>query len=334
MGLSFNKGKGNMIVILSEENDQSTNDVIDWIAYYGKDYVRINPADAISEMCMNSNYECRFICRGKQIELNKVTAFWYRRGHLSVLTRRINDNEFLLAETLNKHLKSENAALRDFVLRSLTRRNSLGDYFNTDVDKLTLLMYAKKIGLDVPETIVTTSKQELRSFHEKHSSLITKSTGNVIMSIENGISAISYTKRITLTELESLEDSFSSSLFQEEIIKRYELRIFFIDDQFYPMAIFSQLDSQTTVDFRVYNRTKPNRTVPYKLPQEIEEKLYKLMQHFGFNTGSIDMIVTKENSFVFLEVNPVGQFDMVSAPCNYYLPKKIAERLCVNTPQY
>jgi hypothetical protein len=30
---------------------------------------------------------------------------------------------------------------------------------------------------------------------------------------------------------------------------------------------------------------------------------------------------------VFLEVNPTGQYGMVSDPCNYYLDKKIAEYL-------
>jgi hypothetical protein len=29
----------------------------------------------------------------------------------------------------------------------------------------------------------------------------------------------------------------------------------------------------------------------------------------------------------FLEVNPAGQFGMVSTPCNYYLEEKIAEVL-------
>jgi hypothetical protein len=30
---------------------------------------------------------------------------------------------------------------------------------------------------------------------------------------------------------------------------------------------------------------------------------------------------------VFLEINPVGQFGMVSHPCNYYLEKRIAQNL-------
>ena len=39
------------------------------------------------------------------------------------------------------------------------------------------------------------------------------------------------------------------------------------------------------------------------------------------------MIQSDKNELVFLEINPVGQFGMVSSPCNYYLEKKVASKL-------
>ena len=41
------------------------------------------------------------------------------------------------------------------------------------------------------------------------------------------------------------------------------------------MAIFSQLDEKTKYDFRNYNHGKPNRNIPYKLPEDIKEKVLK-----------------------------------------------------------
>ena len=93
------------------------------------------------------------------------------------------------------------------------------------------------------------------------------------------------------------------------------------------MAIFSQNDPQTQMDFRRYQFEKPNRYVPYKLPKVLEGQLSALMQALDLDTGSIDLIRASDGRFVFLEVNPVGQFGMVSVPCNYYLEKKVAERL-------
>ncbi|MFM2393606.1 MAG: grasp-with-spasm system ATP-grasp peptide maturase [Bacteroidota bacterium] len=48
------------------------------------------------------------------------------------------------------------------------------------------------------------------------------------------------------------------------------------------------------------------------------------MSYFKLDSGSIDFVLTKEGDFGFLEINPVGQFGMVSFPCNFHLEKKIA----------
>jgi glutathione synthase/RimK-type ligase-like ATP-grasp enzyme len=116
-------------------------------------------------------------------------------------------------------------------------------------------------------------------------------------------------------------------LLQEKLDKKYELRVFFLNEEFYAMAIFSQNASDTSVDFRNYKDKKQNRTVPYTLPYNIHVCLLKFVKETNLNTGSIDIVVTTDNRFVFLEVNPVGQFGMVSYPCNYHLEKKVATYL-------
>src|SRR5690606_41647080 len=66
---------------------------------------------------------------------------------------------------------------------------------------------------------------------------------------------------------------------------------------------------------------RSNRTVAFNLPSDIENKLTKLMNVLSLNFGSIDMIVSKNREYYFLEVNPVGQFGMVSFPCNYNIER-------------
>jgi D-alanine-D-alanine ligase-like ATP-grasp enzyme len=56
----------------------------------------------------------------------------------------------------------------------------------------------------------------------------------------------------------------------------------------------------------------------------IKIKLKKLMKELQLVSGSFDIIVTKTGEYIFLEVNPIGQFSQVSIPCNYYLEKRIA----------
>jgi glutathione synthase/RimK-type ligase-like ATP-grasp enzyme len=51
------------------------------------------------------------------------------------------------------------------------------------------------------------------------------------------------------------------------------------------------------------------------------------MTDLCLDTGSIDIVRTTDGRYVFLEVNPVGQFGMVSVPCNYNLELKVAKYL-------
>ena len=55
------------------------------------------------------------------------------------------------------------------------------------------------------------------------------------------------------------------------------------------------------------------------------------MDSLNYNMGSLDVIKTKEGKYVFLEINPYGQFGMTSVPCNYYLDEKIAKFLIDET---
>ena len=56
-------------------------------------------------------------------------------------------------------------------------------------------------------------------------------------------------------------------------------------------------------------------------------KLNKLYKKLDLNTGSTDFMVDKDGNYVFLEINPVGQFQMTSAPCNFNIEQKIANYL-------
>ena len=85
--------------------------------------------------------------------------------------------------------------------------------------------------------------------------------------------------------------------------------------------------NKTIIDFRNYDRTRPNRRIPYKLPEIIESQLVKLHKSIKLNCSSVDVLLSTDNEYFFLEINPVGQFGMVSFPCNYYLEKIIANEL-------
>lgn len=326
-----------MILIISEERDSSTNGVISWIDYFGYKWIRINPETDIQfiDLKFGNHDEVQFRIRKnntEQICSNNIKAVWYRRGEINLSNLNLKgiisadnteSNLKIKTEIISK-LRREKEKVMEFIYTILASKPSIGNFFTGEVNKLISLQIAKKVGLMIPDTLVSGNKSELIRFNDINGSLITKSISEVLyLKIESNFYC-NYTEAINEKFIDSLPSGFFPSLLQTKLEKSYELRIFYLHGICYTMAIFSQSDSQTEVDFRKYNDEKPNRTVPFSLPSAIEEKIAVFMKQMNLDTGSIDMIVTKNREYVFLEVNPVGQFGMVSGPCNYNLEKEIA----------
>jgi len=124
--------------------------------------------------------------------------------------------------------------------------------------------------------------------------------------------------------IDNLNESFFPSLFQKNINKDFEIRTVYLEGNFYSMAIFSQANEKTKIDFRYYNTKQPNRVSAFNLPKEIECKLNDLMKDLNLNFGSLDLIVDNKGDYYFLEINPVGQFGMTSTPNNFQIEKEVA----------
>src|SRR5699024_11613139 len=111
------------------------------------------------------------------------------------------------------------------------------------------------------------------------------------------------------------------------IEKQFEVRVFYLKGECFSKAIFSQNDQQTAEDYRNYNIEKPNRIIPFQLPVKIIKKTKKLMDEVGLDTGSLYFIVTKNNQYIFLEINPIGQFADFYYQCNCPLEKQVVKEL-------
>jgi ATP-GRASP peptide maturase of grasp-with-spasm system len=325
-----------MVLILSRQNDGSTTQVIQWLVSLKKQFVRI---DADNNRTKFVNYDIdnkKLIVSqdAKEFNLFDATTLWHRRAGFSPnnLKRdyKLFDKAVFLDEHDHKaHIESELDVLFDFFHYSLEKECRVLGNYKTDLNKLIVLSIAKECGMKIPEGLIVTKKEQLISLitEKNEHAVITKSLGEGVYKFTKKYGYYSYTERLTLKRITKLPDNFFPSLIQVEIKKKYELRVFYLKGEFYAMAIFSQKDKTTAVDFRKYNQEKPNKTVPYLLPDDVKTKLTAIFNCLSLNTGSVDLIVDKEGNYVFLEINPVGQFAMTSVPCNYYLDKRIAQVL-------
>jgi glutathione synthase/RimK-type ligase-like ATP-grasp enzyme len=213
----------------------------------------------------------------------------------------------------------------EFIFNLLPEEKVINNFYDFKNTKLNQLLKAYECGLTIPKTYITNSKEQLTNIIEEKSSYITKAMYEGIGFNINEDSYTTYTSRININQFSS--NIFLPSLVQKEITKKYEVRTFILGKKDYSMAIFSQGNRQTEVDYRQYDSSVPNKKAPFALPEMIKEKVLSLMDKMNLKTGSIDFIVDMDDNYYFLEINPYGQFGMVSIPNNYNLEHEFAKYL-------
>ena len=331
-----------MILLISHDHiEEPTNNIIDWLFFFKANYRRINGKDFHISSSINIEIGSKTIkTKHFDLDLKDVNIVWYRRwmpihlknGALDFYLKQVkNIDKIHYLSSYIEFLGTEKATLDRYFFNLLNEKKSIPNIrvSRSDVNKLNILEKCIKYQIDIPDTIITSSKdQVIDFFNKKNKKIITKPISEVHNLIYKKNSYDMLTKYLSHDDIQEMPDYFFPTLYQEAIEKSFELRIFFIEDSFFSMAMFTKNKKETAEDFRNYDFENPNRSVPFNLPKALENKLKLLMKDIDLNTGSIDMIYDGNiDKYYFLEVNQVGQFGMVSEPCNYSIEKQIAQKL-------
>ena len=175
------------------------------------------------------------------------------------------------------------------------------------------LQRAMKLGFRVPASIITNSAAQVRAFKQQIAGdIIFKPLSTSLLAAETVAESDRIADGITTTiiddemmaDLESVNEL--PCYFQEYIAKQYELRVTVIAGQVFAAKIHSQDDARTAVDCR--DMSADIRYEAVQLPTEIANLCREFVSGYGLNFSALDIIVTPENEYVFLENNPNGQF--------------------------
>lgn len=307
-----------MILIFSINDDYSTSKVINWLIHLNKPFIRINENSVVQLITLK---EDRFALTvdGRSVKSTEISKIWYRRGGV-YLQKDFSD------ELIKDYLSSEMASLVQYFYYVLDQIPAINNFKTRDINKLYLMNLCNKYGIAAPPYLVTSSKMELKEFYQQEGKIISKPLAMPFTTVDgDGYVHLSYTAEIKAADINELPDSFVPTFFQKNIVKAYEIRAFYLEGKFYAMAIFSQNNKNTDVDFRNYDYNKPNRLNPYQFPDSYELKIKEMLDGIGLNCASFDVIFAKEDQqYYFLDLNPIGQFGMVSNPCNYHLERELA----------
>ncbi len=172
-------------------------------------------------------------------------------------------------------------------------------------NKTRQLRVAREVGLVIPPTLITADPAAARRFFAAHD-------GRVIAKLQTplGYSMAGGgglpTRLLRSEDLDALAGlRHCPMVFQRYVDKALELRIAWVDGQ----ALVGALDgARCGVDWR-YESTA--QWQPHSLPEAVHQRLAALMTRLGLRQGAIDLIVTPAGEYVFLEVNPNGEWGML-----------------------
>ncbi|MBB4805979.1 MvdD family ATP-grasp ribosomal peptide maturase [Chryseobacterium defluvii] len=262
--------------------------------------------------------------------LDDIAAVWYRRAY--------NLGTGLKEELDAKFFGAAMGEIRNTLFGFLESIDaySLGKpsvYRRLD-SKEEQLKIADKIGFKIPETCITNNPEEAKKFILEHKNVIGKmQTGFAIY--EDGIENVVFTNVIKEENLEELDSLLYCPMqFQKKIEKKKELRITVVGQDIYAFEVDSQLFDDAKVDWRKDGINLIDKWVPTELPEDIEAKILELLDVYHVDYGAIDIIVSPEDEYYFIEINAAGEFFWLDNLLEENLiSRSIADILCDKAPR-
>jgi len=240
----------------------------------------------------------------EKLDLREVSAVWYRRIWIGGRIPTTMD-----AQLRDASIKESRATVQGMIASLKGFHLDAVPNIRRADNKQLQLQVARELGLDTPRTLITNNPEAVREFaKECEEGMITKMLSSFAI-YEEGKEKVVFTNPVAPEDLENLDGlRFCPMTFQEKVPKALELRTIIVGKRVFTASIDSQSSEGARNDWRRRGVALLEDWKPYNLPQAVEEKLLKLMEHFGLNYGALDLILTPDGRHVFLEVNPVGEF--------------------------
>lgn len=313
------------IVIVTKMDDAHADDVILRLLEMGHEPVRLNTDDVPLNTTLSLGLgndtggavrgAIEIRTNGRRIDVEAIRSIWWRRPDAFGLPIDLPEQEREFAnDEIDHALRGLWASLDCYWI-------SYPEHIRQAGWKVNQLQRAAQLGFEVPRTLITTDPEEARAFFEAcNGQMIFKvmtdpflAAPKVIRKHPDQPPHEPYQANTTLvTEAElALLDSVRlvPCLFQEYIPKRVELRVTVIGDELFAAEIHSQEHEKTRVDWRHYDADIPYREAT--LPAEVAEQCLALVRGYRLNFSAMDLILTPDGRYVFLENNPNGQFIFV-----------------------
>lgn len=260
----------------------------------------------MSNIYENGRHEVLIKQEGQKTQrLSDFSAIWYRRLRLGANLPKDMDKQLYTAtmeeskRTLVGWLSSYEGFMLDSPMQVRWAEN-----------KMMQIQTAERFGIKIPKTIVSNDPEEVKAFFNglPSRSMITKMQHSFAV-YENGVEQVVFTNKLSEKDVEELDGlELCPMTFQEAVEKDIELRVTVVGDEIFAAYVDSQAMEGAENDWRQRGLALVDNWKTYELPEELKTSILKYMDFLSLNYGAWDFILTPGGEFVFLEVNPAGEW--------------------------
>lgn len=312
---------GSQIIIFTNVHDPHADAMVRMLSTLGHEPIRLNtdalPYGAPMTLDLEKNQWTggfRLTSNGRLVDVADIRSIWFRRPSIYQLPAELERHERAFAAAEMDHALGGLWASVDCFWMSRPSAIRQAEWKGEQLQR------AGHFGFDVPRTLITTDPEAVRGFFDDCG-------GSIVFKTLSGPAALAglvpsdteptraqtvsmLTRMVHRDELDQLDAVRTAPcIFQEYVDKDVELRVTVIGDELFTAAIHSQEDPRTKVDFRRFDVDIPYRK--FRLPAEVEQRCVEFVHSYGLTYSALDLILTPDQRFVFIENNPVGQFMFV-----------------------
>jgi len=182
-------------------------------------------------------------------------------------------------------------------------------------NKVNQLIYSRENHLNIPKSFIGNRNEDQKNFSLVKSIIKPLTTGKIYTDDSCEIYQTNY------FEYKNDDISLTPIYLQEYIEKQYEVRLTVINNHFYAVRIdtLDKLDWRKDYDNHKYSLIE--------CPEKIKDECLKILNHYNLVFGAFDYIVTPENKWFFLELNPNGQWLWLEEALNLKISNNIFDYL-------
>ncbi|WP_405628706.1 hypothetical protein OG933_22815 [Streptomyces sp. NBC_00016] len=315
-----------ILIISSPKGDGHVASVAAELSSRGEDFRIYDPANypASSTVTVESTSKgVRATLRWAEFDLDlaHIKSVWYRRP-----------GEFQLSDELTAEEQKWARSECDHLFKSVwsgmhSRWVSDPRAIRTASAKVMQLDMAAEMGFTVPRFTVTNDVDAAARFISscRRGVIVKVLTYPFIAYPQQGCRL--YTHLLTTEDLDQIESvRFGPTFLQEFVEKEMDVRVTVFGEELFAIGIESTGFEDARIDFRraeIYDL--PHRVLD--LPKGLSWLCVELVRRLGLRFGAIDLILTPDGQYFFLEINPNGQWYWLELITGAPLTKSLCDLL-------